>query len=427
MIDKQLKRKRYVSGFRDANILFLILSIISFFVFIFFPSLNSDYTAFQIRIVTLAIAAGIHICMIIFVNEKNYYWLIFILFFWFFIDGSVRSHVEALNSEAWKLSEIFGAKVADYFFISLAPFLVVVACLSNIYVSGPVVIMVLFFHILAGYSAFRDNPEWYFSVEPVIITTDVDAINGVIFVSNMMLTIMALLGVALIIWRMEKITKDAVSQERSSVTLGRYFSPEVRAEIENMETVQRLNRQQNVAIMFTDIVGFTKLSEGLDPKEVLDLISEYQTKMVAAIFKNGGTVDKFIGDAVMATFGTPMSRGNDCQNALDCARNMQISMRQWETERKSQNLPIIKHRIGIHYGPCFVGNVGSEERTEFTVIGDAVNIASRICESCKELKCETLITDDFKLRLSENIASIEYKDFAIRGRQETVTIHKIEI
>ena len=65
MIDKQLKRKRYVSGFRDANILFLILSIISFFVFIFFPSLNSDYTAFQIRIVTLAIAAGIHICMII--------------------------------------------------------------------------------------------------------------------------------------------------------------------------------------------------------------------------------------------------------------------------------------------------------------------------------------------------------------------------
>ena len=264
-------------------------------------------------------------------------------------------------------------------------------------------------------------------MEPVIITTDVDAINGVIFVSNMMLTIVALLGVALIIWRMEKITKDAVSQERSSVTLGRYFSPEVRAEIENMETVQRLNRQQNVAIMFTDIVGFTKLSEGLDPKEVLDLISEYQTKMVAAIFKNGGTVDKFIGDAVMATFGTPMSRGNDCQNALDCARNMQISMRQWETERKSQNLPIIKHRIGIHYGPCFVGNVGSEERTEFTVIGDAVNIASRICESCKELKCETLITDDFKLRLSENIASIEYKDFAIRGRQETLTIHKIEI
>ena len=88
-----------------------------------------------------------------------------------------------------------------------------------------------------------------------------------------------------------------------------------------------------IGIIFTDIIGFTKISEKLDPAEVLELLSEYQKKMTDAIFKNQGTVDKFIGDAAMATFGTPISRGNDAQNALNCARDMQISMREWEKER----------------------------------------------------------------------------------------------
>ena len=123
-----------------------------------------------------------------------------------------------------------------------------------------------------------------------------------------------------------------------------------------------------VAVLFTDIVGFTGISEKLEPNEVIKLLSEYQDRMIKPIFQNAGTVDKFIGDAVMATFGTPVSQGNDAQNAFNCAREMQIAMRQWAKERKDKNLIEITHRIGIHFGSCVVGNIGNEERKEFTVI-----------------------------------------------------------
>ena len=102
--------------------------------------------------------------------------------------------------------------------------------------------------------------------------------------------------------------------------------------------------------MFTDIDGFTELSETLSSKEIIELLSDYQDRMIRPIFKNSGTVDKFIGDSVMATFGTPVSQGNDAQNAFNCAREMQIAMRQWTKERKDNNQPTITHRIGISYG-----------------------------------------------------------------------------
>ena len=149
--------------------------------------------------------------------------------------------------------------------------------------------------------------------------------------------------------------------------------------------------------------------------------------MTEAIFKNNGTVDKFIGDAVMATFGTPISRGNDAQNALNCARDMQILMREWEKERSKDHKNIIKHRIGIHYGRCVVGNIGGDERMEFTVIGDTVNVASRICDACKENNAEILITDNLKNQLNEEIETEIIQNFKIRGRDELINLHKIKL
>jgi class 3 adenylate cyclase len=168
-----------------------------------------------------------------------------------------------------------------------------------------------------------------------------------------------------------------------------------------------------------------KLSEKLEPTEVLELLSEYQERMVAAIFKNQGTVDKFIGDAVMATFGTPVTRGNDAQNAISCAREMQISMREWAKLRTELGKPIIKHRIGIHYGRCVVGNIGSKDRMEFAVIGDTVNVASRICDACKEVDAQILISENVKNQSNEELQTEEISDFKIRGREETMKLHKI--
>ncbi len=235
-------------------------------------------------------------------------------------------------------------------------------------------------------------------------------------------------GTILLAWRNEKNIEDAANQERSTAVLGRYFSPEVREEIKksSYSVVENKESEQYVAVMFTDIVGFTKLSEGMESKDVLGLLSEYQSKMVKTIFESGGTVDKFIGDAVMAIFGTPVSRGNDAQNALQCARLMQIEMREWDKERENSGKTKIEHRIGIHIGPCFVGNVGSDEGVEFTVIGDTVNVASRVCDACKDLNAKVIITDEMKLRLSENKPFETIEGFEIRGRKK-ITLHKINL
>ena len=109
---------------------------------------------------------------------------------------------------------------------------------------------------------------------------------------------------------------------------------------------------------------------------------------------------------------------------LNCAKQMQLAMDEWDSMSIPSNLKI-KHRIGIHYGNCFVGNIGSDQRVEYTVIGDAVNLASRICEACKEVGCSLLISDAFTSNLDEKPKSKVIKNFSIRGRNEKVDLHEV--
>ena len=214
--------------------------------------------------------------------------------------------------------------------------------------------------------------------------------------------------------------KAAQKIERSNALLSRYFAPDVRIEIEasEMDLTKQEPKEQLVAIMFTDIAGFTKLSETMDPKDVMRLLSKYQTMMVESIFAHSGTVDKFIGDAVMANFGTPRSHGNDAQNAYNCALDMHEQVTAWNVERRAAGLSEVHHRIGIHYGSCVVGNTGSEQRTEFAVIGDAVNVASRICEAGKTLETDFVISADFYNQITPIEPMTRIETFKILGRKE---------
>ena len=218
--------------------------------------------------------------------------------------------------------------------------------------------------------------------------------------------------------------KTAQRIERTNTLLGRYFAPEVRQEIETseMDLTKQESKEQDVAIIFTDIVGFTNLSEKMHPREVMQLLSKYQSLMVDAIFANNGTVDKFIGDAVMANFGTPQSHGNDAQNAFDCALEMQRKMVEWNISRRAEGLPEVTHRIGIHCGSCVVGNVGSEQRLEFAVVGDVVNVASRICDAGKTIGSDFVISADLFNRLETNENFQKIKNFQIRGRKEPIDL-----
>ena len=419
--------KRYVKGLRLASITLFGLYLIGFMNITFVPGIE---TLVVKQIATMLMATGFIIfgAIATLITHKNYkLCLVFAvamqIAFPLVFGALINYEFSIING-----NELFGGRLMDYAFIGAAGPMVVSVLLARFYLS---IFFVIYNFLLALFQAYNitNIENTFFSFDYNEIANNINAINGGVFSQNITYLLVVAVGLITLAWVIESNLREATLQERSNNLLGRYFSPEVRDEIEKnkFDLDQSAEKEQNIAVMFTDISNFTKLSEGLEPKKVLELLSEYQTKMVAAVFQNGGSVDKFIGDSVMATFGTPVSRGNDAQNALNCIRQMQISMREWEKERTDNGLPIIKHRVGVHYGSCFVGNVGSKDRVEFTVIGDTVNVASRICEACKEVKSDVLISDEVKLRLSENLPTEEVNNFGVRGRNNKITLHKLMV
>ena len=269
--------------------------------------------------------------------------------------------------------------------------------------------------------------EIYFTYDLQKLAVDGNAVNREVMNMYLNATIIFILVLAGLVSFHGWAIKSSVELEKSKENYRRYFSPEIGDEIENGELVigQDGSRVTDVAVMFTDIVGFTKLSEKMDPQDVLDLLSEYQTLMVEAIFQHKGTVDKFIGDAVMANFGTPRSHGNDAQNAFDCGVLMNQKLAEWNKARVEEGLSEIQHRIGIHYGKCVVGNMGSEQRLEFAVIGDVVNVASRICDTGKNLDTNFLISADVANRITHDVPSQDALNIGIRGREGNIDLVKI--
>ena len=269
--------------------------------------------------------------------------------------------------------------------------------------------------------------EIYFTYDLTVLAVDGNAVNQDVMNMYRNATIFFILVLVGLVLFHGWALRSSVDLEKSKENYRRYFSPEIGDEIESGDLVigQDGSRVTDVAVLFTDIAGFTKLSEKMDPQDVLDLLSEYQTLMVDAIFQHKGTVDKFIGDAVMANFGTPRSHGNDAQNAFDCGVLMNHKLAEWNKTRVEKGLSEIQHRIGIHYGKCVVGNMGSEQRLEFAVIGDAVNVASRICDACKNFDTNFLISADVASRITHDVSSEDALNVGIRGREGNIDLVKI--
>ena len=231
-----------------------------------------------------------------------------------------------------------------------------------------------------------------------------------------------------VIFFIRYITRLNLEYETRASALSRYFSPAISKEIADgrLDLSADGHEEKPVAILFTDIVGFTKMSEQLSPSDTLKLLSEYQSLMVDAIFEYNGTVDKFIGDAVMANFGTPSSCEQDAENAFLCAMEMNRVLAIWNEDRKHMGLQEIEHRIGIHFGQCAVGNIGHKKRTEFAVIGDPVNVASRLCDAGKELGSNFVVSRDLLEKAKVDAKAELVADFALRGRAGTLDVYKIQ-
>ena len=135
-----------------------------------------------------------------------------------------------------------------------------------------------------------------------------------------------------------------------------------------------------MAVLFVDIVGFTRFASERDPQAVIEILRGFHSRMEAEVFRHGGTLDKYLGDGLMATFGTPFPSDQDAINALRCARAMIDSLARWNAERRAAGEPEIAGSFGLHYGPVVLGDIGAN-RLEFAVIGNTVNVASRLMAS----------------------------------------------
>lgn len=186
-------------------------------------------------------------------------------------------------------------------------------------------------------------------------------------------------------WIARRTVLKAARLEQAAGQLSRYFSPEVAERVATAEPdfLRPGGSRRFVAVLVSDIEGFTGLSADLGPDATMRLLAEYQERMTAAIFGSGGSIDKYIGDGILATFGATGSLQSPCAQAVRAARVMTEALAKLNAERAAVGLPPIVHRIGVHAGEAMVGKVGTEERLEFTVIGDVVNLANRIEQACK--------------------------------------------
>jgi adenylate cyclase len=180
-----------------------------------------------------------------------------------------------------------------------------------------------------------------------------------------------------------------------------------------------------VTILTSDVRGFTSLSEASDPLELVQLLNEYFTVMVEIVMKHEGTLDKFIGDAILAVYGAPLSAGpeEDALRAVRTAVEMRAELAKLQERWKAQGRPPIKIGIGINSGEVIVGNIGSPRRMEYTVIGDVVNVACRVESLNKDLGTDILITESVYELVRRHVEVEHMETRAVRGRSKNTELY----
>jgi adenylate cyclase len=204
----------------------------------------------------------------------------------------------------------------------------------------------------------------------------------------------------------------------------RYFAPNVAADIAQQDGAIRLGGERRpVTVLFSDIRGFTTMAESMGPDAVAQLLSEYFSEMVEVIFEHGGTLDKFIGDAVMALWGAPISHDDDPDRALQAAIAMQQAIEDLNRQWAAAGRPEIGVGIGIGHGEVFAGNIGSHRRLEYTVLGDAVNIAARLCAEAGP--GEILVSESVLGVVREPVDYEFLPELGLKGKSQVVQVYRV--
>lgn len=221
--------------------------------------------------------------------------------------------------------------------------------------------------------------------------------------------------------------RERQERQRTQALFGRFLDPRVVSKLVSDGDLQVSTSVQarEVTILFSDIRGFTTLSETRHPEEIVDLLNRYFSRQVEVIFRHGGTLDKFIGDAIMAFWGAPVDDPQHAKNAVAAALEMVEVLLEFRRDLGELST-VFDVGIGIHTGPAVVGFIGAKERLDYTAIGDAVNLASRIEGQTKGV-ARILVSENTRVACGGHFEFIEHGSVHVKGRQAAVQLFEPKV
>jgi adenylate cyclase len=231
--------------------------------------------------------------------------------------------------------------------------------------------------------------------------------------------------VEMLAWAFDGMTEGLKERDKVKNLFNKFHGSSVTENLLQSGEVSLGGMRKKVCVFFSDIRGFTSFSETRTPEDVVSMLNEYFTVMVKIINDNGGVVDKFIGDAIMAVWGTPKTTGDDPYNAVKACLEMRLGLLELNERRSSRGEEPIKIGMGLHYGDTISGTVGSVDRMEFTVIGDTVNMASRIESSTKAFGTDLLLSEDLAKNVEGRVILEEAGSAEVKGKSEPLKFYKV--
>jgi class 3 adenylate cyclase len=238
------------------------------------------------------------------------------------------------------------------------------------------------------------------------------------------------LGALFVVQKARGLISEASSRQAEARqvrdVLARYVSRPVAEAILAGAATLSAGRRQRVTVMFTDIRGFTALSEHLSPEEVVAFLNAYFSRMVGAVFAQEGMLDKYMGDGMMAVFGAPIVHEDHALRAVKAAFRMREELEGLNAELVARGQPRVAIGIGIHTGECVIGNIGTEQRLDYTAIGDTVNTASRIEGLTKEHQADILVSADTHAELQGQVVGRPVLAVRVRGRSAPLDLYALE-
>ena len=265
---------------------------------------------------------------------------------------------------------------------------------------------------------------------PVLILT----IGGLIYFtlemwkSSYLVDVSGTIFVAFLFWAIESFRnfiKQYLLRLQIKQQFGTYVSPDLVKKLQDDPTLLRLGGEtKRLTFLFSDIRGFTPISEKYqsDPQGLTRLINRFLDNQTEIILKHKGTIDKYMGDCIMAFWNAPLDVEEQERKATECALEMRIALGELNEQLKEEGLPIINTGAGINSGPCVVGNFGSSSRFDYSVLGDAVNLAARLESSCKEYDADLIISEH------SLVDGFDYEfldEVTVKGKSEPVKIYTI--